>query len=90
MTSLDQEQHNQQMADIDYRKVHLAVMATENAALRLGVSSEVLFDRLEKHGLVENGLLRFYEMLHTQSLEWVTDWLIEALLTREKGNKEVS
>lgn len=53
MTSLDQEQHNQQMADMDYRKVHLVVMATENAALRLGVSSEVLFDRLERHGLVE-------------------------------------
>lgn len=68
---------------IDYRKVHLTIMATENAALKLGVSSEDLFDRLEKFELVEKGILRFYEMLHTQSLEWVTDWLIDSLKSRE-------
>ena len=84
MTSLDPEQHNQQMADIDYRKVHLTVMTTENAALKLGVPSEDLFARMEKYGLVEKGILRFYDMLHTQSLEWVTDWLIDSLKSREE------
>ncbi|MCF0215265.1 MAG: DUF3791 domain-containing protein [Fibrobacteraceae bacterium] len=69
--------------DLDYRKTHLAVAAIENAALKLGVSSSELYTRLQKYGIVENGLLAFYDELHTQSLDWVTDFIIEALQNRE-------
>jgi len=69
--------------DLDYRKTHLAVAAIENAALKLGVDSADLFARLQKYGIVSDGLLAFYEELHTQSLDWVSDFIIESLRNRE-------
>ena len=69
--------------DIEFRKIHLAVMVTENAALKLGIPSAEMFERFTRHGLIENGLIKFYEPLHTQSLDYVTDWAIEALKNRE-------
>lgn len=72
--------------DLDYRKTHLAVAAIENAALKLGVDSAELFARLQKYGIVKDGLLAFYEELHTQSLDWVTDFVIESLQNREAQN----
>lgn len=69
--------------DLDYRKMHLAVAAIENAAIKLGTDSSELFVRLQKYGIVKNGLLEFYDELHTQSLDWVTDFVIESLRNRE-------
>lgn len=69
--------------DLDYRKTHLAVAAIENAATKLGVDSADLFVRLQKHGIVKDGLFAFYDELHTQSLDWVTDFIIESLQNRE-------
>lgn len=69
--------------DLDYRKTHLAVAAIENAALKLGVDSADLFARLQKYDIVKDGLFSFYEELHTQSLDWVTDFIIESLQNRE-------
>lgn len=69
--------------DLDYRKTHLAVAAIENAALKLGVDSADLLARLQKYDIVKEGLFSFYEELHTQSLDWVTDFLIESLQNRE-------
>lgn len=74
-------------SDLDYRKTHLAVAAVENAATKLGVDSADLFARLQKYGIVKDGLFAFYEELHTQSLDWVTDFIIESLRNRE--TKEV-
>ncbi|MCF0206210.1 MAG: DUF3791 domain-containing protein [Bacteroidales bacterium] len=71
------------LSDIEFRKVHLVVMVTENAAIKLGVSSRQMFDRFMRHGIIEQGLVKFYETLHTQSLDYVTDWAIEALQNRE-------
>jgi hypothetical protein len=69
--------------DLDYRKTHLAVAAVENAATKLGIDSADLFARLQKYGIVKDGLFDFYEELHTQSLDWVTDFIIESLRNRE-------
>lgn len=69
--------------DLDYRKMHLAVAAIENAAIKLGTDSSELFVRLQKYDIVKNGLLEFYDELHTQSLDWVTDFVIESLRNRE-------
>ncbi|PZW67466.1 DUF3791 domain-containing protein [Fibrobacter sp. UWR1] len=72
--------------DLDYRKTHLAVAAIENAAIKLGVSSSDLFSRLQKYDIVKSGLFAFYEELHTQSLDWVSDFIIESLQNREAQN----
>lgn len=72
--------------DLDYRKTHLAVAAIENAAIKLGVNSSDLFSRLQKYDIVKSGLFAFYEELHTQSLDWVSDFIIESLQNREAQN----
>jgi hypothetical protein len=38
---------------------------------------------LQKYGIVKDGLFAYYEELHTQSLDWVTDFIIESLRNRE-------
>lgn len=66
-----------------YRKIHFAVMAIESGARKLGISGKEMFDRLSKQGLVHNRLIKRYEELHTQSLDWVADDISETLLRWE-------
>ena len=66
-------------------KVLFAVIAIENAAKRLNVSTEELVKRLERQNLIEERLFRYYDMLHTQSADYVADDLIETLLNYENG-----
>ena len=58
-------------------------MAIESGAKKLGISGKEMFDRLQKQGLIHNRLLKHYEELHTQSLEWVADDISETLLNWE-------
>lgn len=67
----------------NYRKIHFAVMAIESGAKKLGVSAPEMVCRLEKVGLIHNRLIRHYDILHTQSLEYVADDIVETLLNRE-------
>lgn len=60
-------------------------MAIESAAARMGVSGSELYRRLKAQGLVHNFLLPYYEELHTQSLEWLTETTIETLNNWEKA-----
>ncbi|MBD5370813.1 MAG: DUF3791 domain-containing protein [Bacteroides sp.] len=74
--------------DIDneiYRRIHFAVMAIESGARKLGISGKEMHDRLSKQGLIKNRLIKRYEELHTQSLDWVTDDISETLLNWEAG-----
>ncbi len=66
-----------------YRKIHFAVMAIENGARKLNISGKEMHDRLKKQDLIHNRLIKRYEELHTQSLEWVTDDICETLLNWE-------
>ena len=66
-------------------KVLFAVIAIENAAKKLNVSTEELVARLERQNLIEERLFRYYDMLHTQSADYVADDLIETLLNYENG-----
>lgn len=68
-----------------YRRIHFAVMAIESGARKLGISNKEMHDRLRKQGLIRNRLLKRYDTLHTQSLDWVTDDISETLLNWEAG-----
>lgn len=75
------------MADneLEYRKIHLAVMAIERGAEKMNISSKEMHDRLKKQNLIHNCLLTHYETLHTQSAEWVADDIVETLMNWEKA-----
>lgn len=47
-----------------------------------------MHERLKSQGLIHERLFRHYEMLHTQSLEWVVDDTIETLNNWEKESEE--
>ena len=67
-----------------YRRIHFAVMAIESGARKLGISGKEMHDRLQKPGLIHSRLIKRYEELHTQSLDWVADDISETLLNWER------
>lgn len=71
-----------------YRKVHFAVMAIEASAKRQNVSGKEMHRRLKEQGLIHRRLFRHYELLHTQSLDWVVDDTLETLRNWENEIKE--
>lgn len=66
-----------------YRKIHFAVMAIENGAKKMKIPAQQMVRRLNKVDLIRKRLIRYYDMLHTQSLEYVTDDLVETLMRKE-------
>lgn len=71
-----------------YRKIHFAVMAIEGSAKKLNVPGHVMFNRLKKQDIIHSRLLKHYELLHTQSLDWVVDDTIETLENWEREREE--
>ena len=74
---------NMNHTDETYKHIHFAVMAIESGARKLGISGKEMHDRLQKQGLVHRRLIKKYEDLHTQSLDWVADDICETLLNWE-------
>lgn len=70
----------------EYRRIHFAVMAIESGAEKLNISGQEMEDRLQKQDLIRKRLLDQYEMLHTQSLDYVADDISETLLNWEQCN----
>ena len=68
------------------RKIHFAVMAIESGAEKLNISGLEMEQRLQKQDLIHKRLIGQYEMLHTQSLDYVADDISETLLNWEKSN----
>ena len=66
-----------------YDKVHFAVMAIENGAQKMNIPAQSMEQRLMKTDLIHKRLFRYYDMLHTQSLEYITDDIVETLQNRE-------
>lgn len=64
-------------------RIHFAIIAIEYASKKLGISQAELTLRLQKHNLIENRLMQFYDTLHTQSAEYVADDIIETLTNYE-------
>lgn len=71
------------MTDETYRKIHFAVMAIESGAKKLNISGREMEQRLQKQGLIKRRLIRHYDLLHTQSLEYVADDIAETLINWE-------
>ncbi len=67
----------------EYRRIHFAVMAIESGTRKLGISGKEMHDRLDKQGLIHDRLVKRYDELHTQSLDWVADDISETLLNWE-------
>lgn len=66
-----------------YRKIHFAVMAIESGARKMDIPAPQMVSRLNQVGLITKRLIRHYDMLHTQSLEYVADDIVETLKNRE-------
>lgn len=71
-----------------YKKVHFAVMAIEASAQKQNISGQEMYLRLKAQDLIHNRLFQHYELLHTQSLDWVVDDTIETLTNWEQEQKE--
>lgn len=71
-----------------YRKVHFAVMAIEGSARKQQISGQEMHRRLKRQDLIHRRLFRHYDLLHTQSLDWVVDDIIETLQNWEREEKE--
>ena len=69
----------------DYKHIHFAVMAIESGARKLGVSGQVMHDRLKAQDLIHNRLIAMYDNLHTQSLDWVAEDTVTTLKNWEAG-----
>ncbi|MBQ7280187.1 MAG: DUF3791 domain-containing protein [Bacteroidales bacterium] len=73
--------------DKAYRQVHFVVMAIEASARGAKISGKEMHDRLLAQDLIHQRLFRYYDMLHTQSLDWVVDDTLETLSNWEKEAK---
>ena len=69
----------------NYRRIHFAVMAIESGARKLGISGQVMHDRLKAQDLIHNRLIAMYDDLYTQSLDWVAEDTITTLRNWEAG-----
>ena len=67
-----------------YRKIHFAVMAIESGARKLNISGREMEQRLQKQDLIRRRLIGHYDLLHTQSLEYVADDIAETLINWER------
>ena len=62
-----------------YRQLHFTIMVVEASAKKLRISTREMYRRLKAQDLIRQRLTRHYEILHTQSLDWVVDDTIETL-----------
>ena len=68
-----------------YDRVHFATMALESGARRLGITPRAMYRRLKEQDLIRQRLFRHYDLLHTQSLDYVAEDIAETLRNREAG-----
>jgi hypothetical protein len=62
-----------------YDRIHFATMALESGARRMGITPLAMYRRLKQQDLIHQRLLRHYDMLHTQSLDYVAEDIAETL-----------
>lgn len=67
-----------------YDRIHFATMALESGARRLGITPLDMYRRLKRQDLIHQRLLRHYDMLHTQSLDYVAEDIAETLQNWEE------
>lgn len=67
-----------------YQRTHFVVMAIEASAKKANISGKEMHDRLKRQDLIHKRLFKYYDQLHTQSLDWVSDDTLETLQNWEK------
>jgi len=67
-----------------YDRIHFVMMAMESGAHKLGITPQEMLRRLEKQDLIRRRLLRHYDILHTQSLDYVANDIVDTLQNWEK------
>ena len=66
------------------RELEFAVFCIENVAARLGVDAKRVYQAFTKKSDILNGyIVPEYEILHTQSKEYIVDELLEVM--KERG-----
>lgn len=65
------------------RQLEFVIFCIENIAVKLGVLPEVLYGRLRESGLLDSYIIEFYDVLHTQSKEYIMDDIIHVM--QKKG-----
>lgn len=72
------------------RRMIFASSCVESAARRRNLSTTAMYRRMKTVGLVDGYILKFYDGLHTQSREFVTENVLGALDIWEskKGQKQ--
>lgn len=70
-----------QMVDISYNQIVMSFASTciEAVANHLNVDYSVVYQRMNKVGLIENYIVPNYEILHTQSREYVIESVLDCL-----------
>lgn len=63
----------------DASKIHLVIMAVEQGARLMHITPQEMYRRLKAQGLIEGYLLAYYDVLHTQSAEWLAETTVETL-----------
>lgn len=69
------------------RKLTFAVLSVEAAAKHMNTTPADVFNRLEKIGLAKDILFDGYDMLHTQSAEYIGEFVADAIMNHEKKAK---
>ena len=62
-----------------YDRILFATMAVESGAKRLGITPQAMYRRLKRQDLIHQRLMRHYDLLHTQSLDYVAEDIVEML-----------
>ena len=73
--------------DWTHEQIHFAVLAIEAAAKKMNVSPEEMQQRLKKQNLIESFIVKYYDVFHTMSLEYVAEDTIGALIKWENASK---
>ena len=69
---------------LEDRQILFAVLAIEEGAKKLGITPSEMCELIEKQDLLRSRLIANYDLLHTQSLSYVGDDIVETLLNYEK------
>lgn len=78
----------QQMTDEQLRMI-FAASCIEAAARREGVAATEMYRRMQRIGMIESYIIPYYDLLHTQSREYITETTLEALHNWETAGKNM-
>lgn len=65
-------------------KLSFAAFCIEGTSRRLNKPYDEVFERMKNVGMIENYIIPYYDVLHTESREHVIDDMVECLKTWEE------